>query len=253
MRICEQKVKCEKCGKLISKINFSKHQKGTRCGKIEYERYIDKDLLKCNICEKIFKNTQSLGCHFWKAHTEAGQKLKPMMNRAAWNKGLTKETNESLQKASNTFQANLKSGKFVPSFTGRILTDDHKKKISDSRKLYLNEHPDQVPYLLNHSSKESYPEKYFKCVFESENIPLKYHLQFSIYQLDFYNLDKKIDVEIDGEQHFISLKNIERDQKRTEYLESLGWKVVRIRWSEYQKKTSEEKHEVIQQIRTILE
>ena len=39
-------------------------------------------------------------------------------------------------------------------------SEETKKKISEIRKKYLSENPDKVPYKLNHSSTESYPEKY---------------------------------------------------------------------------------------------
>ena len=51
------------------------------------------------------------------------------------------------------------------------MSEEQKQKISKSRKKYLEEHPDQVPYLLNHSSEISAPEQYFITLFENENIP----------------------------------------------------------------------------------
>ena len=44
-------------------------------------------------------------------------------------------------------------------------TENTKKKISDSRKKYLDEYPDQVPYRLYHSSKKSWPEITFEKYF----------------------------------------------------------------------------------------
>jgi len=38
-------------------------------------------------------------------------------------------------------------------------------------KKYFKEHPDRVPYVLNHSSKESYPEQYFRIAFKNEGFP----------------------------------------------------------------------------------
>jgi predicted DNA-binding protein YlxM (UPF0122 family) len=40
-------------------------------------------------------------------------------------------------------------------------SEETKQKISESRTRYLRENPDKVPYLINHSSKKSYPEKLF--------------------------------------------------------------------------------------------
>jgi very-short-patch-repair endonuclease len=44
-----------------------------------------------------------------------------------------------------------------------------------------------------------------------------------------------IDLEIDGNQHYLDERIVESDKRRTEYLENQGWTIVRVRWSEYQK------------------
>ena len=44
-------------------------------------------------------------------------------------------------------------------------TEESRKRISESRKRYIEEHPDQAPFKLNHSSKKSYPEKHFEELF----------------------------------------------------------------------------------------
>ena len=55
---------------------------------------------------------------------------------------------------------------------GKHLSEERKNKTSTSMKKFFKEHPDRVPYVLNHSSKESYPEKYFKAAFLAENFPV---------------------------------------------------------------------------------
>jgi very-short-patch-repair endonuclease len=47
------------------------------------------------------------------------------------------------------------------------------------------------------------------------------------YIVDFICREKKIIVELDGGQHN-ELENIERDKKRTDFLESIGYKVLRF-------------------------
>jgi very-short-patch-repair endonuclease len=132
-------------------------------------------------------------------------------------------------------------------------SQETKDKLSKIRIKYLKENPDKVPYLLNHYSKgSSYPEKYFIEVFKNENIPLQQYLQISLYQLDFYNEEYKIDVEIDGEQHYVDNRIVESDIRRTKYLESLGWKIIRIRWSKYQKLSHDEKIKVIQNLKAMI-
>ncbi len=132
-------------------------------------------------------------------------------------------------------------------------TEDTKKKISEKRKKFLQENPDKIPYKLNHYSKgDSYPEQYFKEVFEKENIPLKFHLPVGLYELDFYNEEYKIDVEIDGEQHYADKRIVESDVRRTNFLTSQGWRVYRIRWAEYQKLSHEDKCKVVDEVRKLM-
>jgi very-short-patch-repair endonuclease len=132
-------------------------------------------------------------------------------------------------------------------------TEETKKKLSSIRRKYLEENPDKVPYRLYHYSKyEPYSEKYFKEVFEKENVDLKFHLDVSIYELDFYNEEIKLCVEIDGSQHYVDKRIIQSDIRRTEYLEKLGWKVFRIRWSDFKRKPITEKIEVIQYLKNLI-
>lgn len=74
---------------------------------------------------------------------------------------------------------------------GKHQTEDAKRRISESRKRYLDEHPDNSSWLGNHSSKPSFGEKYFMEVFEKEKIPLLYHKRIKRYELDFYNEELK--------------------------------------------------------------
>lgn len=119
---------------------------------------------------------------------------------------------------------------------GKTHSEETKKLLSDIRKEYLKNNPDKVPYLLNHHSKgESYAESYWRIILESNNIEFTSEYRIGIYSLDFAIADKKIDLEIDGDQHYIDERIIESDKRRTLYLQENGWKVIRIRWSEYQK------------------
>jgi very-short-patch-repair endonuclease len=142
--------------------------------------------------------------------------------------------------------ANVLSNKKNP----RTHSEETKEKISKARKKYLEDNPDKVPYKLNHYSKgDSYPERYFKKLFKNEGIPLKHHLQVSLYELDFYNEEKMKCLEIDGEQHYVDDRIVESDQRRTEYLTGRGWDVCRIRWSEWKKLTEKQKKEEVEKIK----
>lgn len=131
-------------------------------------------------------------------------------------------------------------------------TVEDKKKISISRIKYLKENPSQVPYLLNHSSRESYPEKYFNQILDKEGIKYDREYQVGLYSLDFALLDKKIALEIDGEQHYVDNRIVQSDIKRTNILEELGWSIIRVRWSHYKKLDQEERTKYIDQLLTML-
>jgi very-short-patch-repair endonuclease len=87
---------------------------------------------------------------------------------------------------------------------------------------------------------ESYPEKFFKGVLKNNNLDNKYIFNHPInkrndlnvdepynYFLDFYFIDKKIVLEIDGSQHKYRK---EHDNLRDERLLNVGIKTYRIKW-----------------------
>lgn len=116
---------------------------------------------------------------------------------------------------------------------------------------YYKEHPEKIPYRVWHYSKgESYPEKYFREWLEKEGIEFKQQYAFETYNLDF--LIGNIDLEIDGEQHFRTQKAIDRDLRRNQILEDNGFKVIRIRWSHYQKMLREEKESFLSNLKDML-
>ena len=127
-------------------------------------------------------------------------------------------------------------------------TEESKKKISESRKKYLIKNPDKVPYLLNHSSKgESYPEKYFDKIFKNK-FEYKRYLPINLYHIDIAVINKKIAIEIDGDQHYLDNKIIESDKRKNKFLIEDGWDIIRIKWSDYQKMNRFEKENYISQL-----
>lgn len=150
----------------------------------------------------------------------------------------------------NTLETNKKHG-FV--WRGKKLSEEHKKKIGFSVRKYLTENPDQVPYLLNHSSKgPSYPELYFTDLFKKENIKLEFMFPFLSYTLDFCDSIQKIDIEIDGEQHYVDRRIIEHDKRRNQRLLDSGWRIYRIRWSKYKALSFKEKQKEIQKLKNFM-
>lgn len=111
---------------------------------------------------------------------------------------------------------------------GKPIPQAVREKISKSRIKYLEENPDKVPYLLNHSSKISWPEKLFQDALIKRGIKgWEYNFRNGIYAYDFAFPEIKLDVEIDGATHTTEkVKKI--DARRDAWSKSKGWKVIRF-------------------------
>lgn len=192
----------------------------------------------CPICNKEVK---SIKMHHWKVHG-GGKHHNPKRGKPGGNQFTTG------MRAGRSEETKLK---ISVSSKGRKHSEQTKQKLSDIRKKYLEKNPDKVPYLLNHTSKISYPEQYFlECLSDIKDKEFQYHV--FRYKLDFANVAEKLYLEIDGEQHYVDKRIVEHDIKRTAKLKELGWEGVRIRWASFQKLTDEEKKEYIFKIRSLM-
>lgn len=183
--------------------------------------------IKCDLCEKEFSK-MGIGTHIWKVHGEGKNKSSWNKGKSSWNKGLTKEIDDRVKLYGEKMSKNILDGKTIPSKLGTKHTEETKKKISIARIKYLKENPDQVPYLLNHNSKVSYPEKtMIKYLNELDIKGWIHQMSFSIYQIDFAFPEYKLAVEIDGATH--TLPNvIEIDKRKDKHLKNNGWRILRI-------------------------
>ena len=250
-----KKLICEHCGVEISVSNYSKHIRRHEKHPESFEtpKYqIKHEGLNCSFCGKLCKNRNSLSNHERLCRLNPDKQASAIeryniSDHQVWNKGLTVESDERVKQ-----HALSRKGR-EGTFKGKHHSDSAKQKLREARLNYLSRNPDKVPSLLNHSSKTSYPELYFSELFEIENIPLKHHKQISYYQLDFYNEECMLDIEIDGEQHYVDERIVESDKRRSRYLEDLGWTVFRIRWAEYQRMSLQEKQEVVDHIKKLID
>ena len=118
------------------------------------------------------------------------------------------------------------------------LSSNHKKHISETLSKAHKEgrHPGWS-HINKDVNRRSYPEKWFiKNVIKEYELISKYTIKekmpYGKYFLDFAFLELKLDVEIDGQQHFRTQKSIEHDKQRDDFLIKNGWKVYRIAWLE---------------------
>jgi very-short-patch-repair endonuclease len=79
------------------------------------------------------------------------------------------------------------------------------------------------------NTEPSYPEKFFMEVLKNNDIQYEYECPIKRYSIDFAIHNKKIALEIDGQQHRFD-DRIASDKKKDELLKSCGWKIYRIKW-----------------------
>lgn len=165
----------------------------------------------CRFCGSERKNGNSLRNHerLCKENPNRQQSALMKYNVLRLNKG-HKGHNQFTKAKELGISLESKCKGRLGTFTGKHHSEETKKKISETQKKNVA-NGRMFGYKLNHSSKVSFPEK-------------------------------KVYIEIDGEQHYNDPKIIEHDKERTEKLNSLGWKCLkRVRWSSFQKFSQEEK------------
>ena len=203
--------------------------------------------MNCRYCNKECKNDNSLRNHERLCKSNPNRQLTYFSNHQDFKRSnqfiKAKELGLPVPEVSN--ETRRKQGEY---WLGKHLSEETKKKQSNTMKKKIMEGTIEVGYLRYHSSKVSYPEEYFMEVFKG--IPYKYNYQVGLYQLDFAIPERKVYIEIDGEQHYTDKRIVEYDKERTSKLESLGWKCIkRVRWSKYQKLSEEEKSKYCEQLK----
>ena len=193
-------------------------------------------MLICKICQTEFKNDIEFSRHLKKIHqisyvdyfVQYENFIIPKCKCCDKDVLFHRKLVIKLTCGSKECISKLRSESLSKANKGKVIPQHIRDKISISRKKYLIEHPDKVPYLLNHSSKKSYPEKLFEdALIKSNIVGWIYNYQNSIYQYDFAFPNLKIDVEIDGSTHNQDkVKKI--DKERDEFSISNGWKVIRF-------------------------
>lgn len=200
----------------------------------------------CIECRKEFK-LSGINTHYLRTHLKDSR-----FSNSGWKKGDPNHPKQNGYTKNEDYELSDESREKIRlANIGRKHSEKTKEKISKKRKEFLHKNPDKVPYLLNHYSRgPSYPETYWKEVLEQNVIVYEPEYKISSYSLDFAILDKKIDLEIDGEQHYLDERIVKSDKRRNEYLMNNGWQIIRVRWSEFQKLDKQNKIDYIQSIVT---
>lgn len=227
-----RKINCEKCNNLFTANNFNRHYNSC---KGNYKKFICNDVpenLECHYCNKICKNNNS-----WSNHTRCCPKNpnRKYKNNKIGKKGgnqYTKAKELGLSKPELSLETRLKMS---DNSKGKKHSEETKRKISETRKQFIQKDPKNVPYVMNHYSKgSSYPEKYFEGIFDKHNITYIREHKIGYYSLDFTFPYNNIDLEIHGDQHRNDPRIVESDKRRKIFLTERGYEVIEIFWSDYQ-------------------
>ncbi len=88
---------------------------------------------------------------------------------------------------------------------------------------------DKIEKRKNLRNNMTKPEQVLWNFIRKEQLGVKFRRQYGIgeYITDFYCVEKKLVIEIDGESHFTE-EGMEYDKIRTAFIENLGIKVIRF-------------------------
>lgn len=186
---------------------------------------------ECPFCQKEY-SAKGIGTHIWRTHGE-GKNFNPHPKGSpSWNKGLTKETDKRIADSVEALKRRYKSGELI--YKSHPCSEETKKKLSI---LMIQAHKEGRAWNIGMSrwnNKPSYPEQFFMKVIENEFNDKNYNRGFNvgIYSIDFAWVDKKLAIEIDGEQHQRFKEYKERDARKDAFLIKEGWTILRIVWKD---------------------
>jgi hypothetical protein len=229
--------KCELCLDEISLSNFDKHLKVCNgSGK-------QKVLANCQYCAfdlSTLNGGKFVGAHIrWcnKNPNKTGNingidwtEIQTVYNNGISLNGLQKMFNLSRNQLNSAFKSDLLN-KISHNFHH---TDETKKIISEKRKKFLSENPDKHVWKRNDKFK-SVPCEYFKGILR-ENF-INYTEEYSPLDSDNFSLDiafpdKRIAIEVNGNQHYNKDKTLkEYYQNRENVFKENGWNMFQIHYS----------------------
>lgn len=133
---------------------------------------------------------------------------------------------------------------------------NYRKKLSEtmSRLHKEGKHPGWA-HINSRKDRRSYPEQMFLNYLKNTEIYNKYRIEEKLpigkYFLDFAIIDLKLNIEIDGSQHYRNSNSILHDEKRNQFLKSKEWKIYRIKWADFRNDAKKEISELVNFINDI--
>jgi very-short-patch-repair endonuclease len=198
---------------------------------------------KCKHCNLDFDNfstsqkaAHSHWCDLNPRKLEYAEHLKlarsKVLEHGIWNKGKTKYDNTSIKQATETRRNNLNTGKVI--IIGKPHTIESKKILSDKRKLWLHENPDKHPWKkLSKFVSEPCEVLKSKLIEANLNFVEEYTpLSNRYFAIDIALIEKKIGLEVNGNQHYNKDGSLRQYYKnRAELIEQAGWTLIQIHYT----------------------
>ena len=194
----------------------------------------------CNFCNKEYDSIYAQRTHQRFCKLNPNHVISPLIKHnnergGVWNKGLTKDTDERLKQKGEKLSQRYKNGELKASQTGKPVSDEIRKKISESMKKAQKEGRAYNIGQSRWNNEHSMPEKWLIAILKNnfnqiENIDYKTEMPFYRYALDFAWPEKRLCIEIDGKQHLYDEKQIARDIEKDRLLKEDGWKELRLKW-----------------------
>lgn len=172
---------------------------------------------QCKYCEFVGRTRRELQKHRAECHCYG-------KSHPAWNKGLTKDNDERVKHCGESIS------KALTGTTKPPVSEETRRKLSESRKKYIAEH-DGIWWSSRSNCKRSYAEEWTKKLLDNECSEYKYIEEYHIgrWFLDFAWPDRKIYIEIDGEQHNWPDRK-KNDIEKDKYCKENGWNCLRLTW-----------------------
>lgn len=194
-----------------------------------------KSPVKCGFCEKTLSYQQAKGGQKFCCRSCSNSAIPRLNSDESKRKvsvalaGVVRSTFEPIEKACEQCQTPFivstyrrRNVKTCSSKCNNLLRAKHSAETKTRNGTHSGWH--------NRRGEVSYPEKYFRAVFEAEGLyDFETEKKVGKWFIDFAFADKMIAVEVDGRQHDDEerrLSDIEKDK----FLTNAGWTVLRVKW-----------------------
>lgn len=188
-------------------------------------------IFSCPFCNKKYQSKNAWCSHKGKCKLNPDYIIKPKSEK--WKLAVSKPLTENhKKKIANSMKGN-QNGKGH----SHLHTKEQKQKISASMKKAHAEGRAHNIGECRWNNEPSYPEQWFMKVLKNEfglekDKDYKTEFPFHRFSLDFAWPEKKVCIEIDGEQHERFQEQKDRDIEKDKLLKEEGWTELRKLWKD---------------------